>query len=480
MTHRNVLSRRAFLHTLGGISGAAALLAACGNTPPPGGGAAAPTAASGGAAAAPTAAIPPTPVPTPIPDRSAAAGRATVLEVQYPYPNPNWEAYWKAFEDSQPEIGIKAVFSANDTTGNAKFFTSVASGNPPDVSWVDGPQVAEWAARAVLEPLDDQIAAAGIKPEDFWTPCWNQCVYNGKIYALTLSADANFGFFWNKDIFKEVGLDPEKPPQMIAEMDQMSEKLTKITSGHIERLGYHPWNVYGQANSMVTWGWAFGGEFFDPQANKITANHPNNVKALQWMTDFAKKYDATQISGFSAGFGPGAQNPFVQGKVVMAPMGPWELPNLKQYAPDLKYGITFLPQGPDNAPPHSSWVGGWTIGIPKGVKNIEASFEFIKWITSSEQGTNIIYDTFGNFPGYKKAPSYAKAQQDPVRKPFYDILVETKHQRPVMPAQAFYMGALQRAVDVAIFGQKPPQQALDDATAETQKELDRILKEGVQ
>src|SRR5436190_24005685 len=102
MTHRNKLSRRAFLHTLGGISGAAVLLAACGNTPPPG---AAPTAAGGaaataapGAAEAPTAAIPPTPVPTPIPERAATGGRANVITIWYPYPDPNWEKVWKAYE----------------------------------------------------------------------------------------------------------------------------------------------------------------------------------------------------------------------------------------------------------------------------------------------------------------------------------------------------------------------------------------------
>jgi multiple sugar transport system substrate-binding protein len=479
MSQQKKLSRRDFMR-IGGMSGAALVLAACNNTPPPGSGTAAESSpASASASASTAAADAPTPTATPAP-RAAATGRATTLEVWYPYANPNWEAYWKGFEDSQPQIGINAVFAANDTTSNAKFFTAVASGTPPDVTWVDGPQVAEWAARGTLEPMDDLIAAAGIKPEDFWTPSWNQTVYNGKVYALTVGSDANFGFFWNKGMFQDAGLDPEKPPQTIAEMDQMNEKIAKINNGRIERLGYIPWLVYGSPNAMLTWGWAFGGEFYDAQTQKVTANHPNNVKALQWMTDFAKKYDATQISGFVPGLtgGGGETGPFTQQKVAMSPMGPWELGALKQYAPDLQYGITFLPQGPDNAPPRSSWVGGWTIGIPKGAKNKEAAFEFIKWLTTSDQGTTITHDPHGNFPGYKNAPSYQQIQQDPVLKPFYEILVETKHQRPVMPAQAFYMSALQRAVDAAIYGQKTPQQALDDASAETQKELDRILKEG--
>jgi multiple sugar transport system substrate-binding protein len=489
------VSRRRFLQAAAGAGGAlfASVLAACGSTPPPtgnttgtapaaaGGSAGGPTAAAGGSASGPTPAIPPTPVPTPVPDRNASAGRANVLTIWYPYTDPNWEQIWKGFEDSHPDIGIKAVFAANDTTGNAKFFTAVASGTPPDVIWVDGPQVAEWAARGVLEPLDDQINAAGIKPDDFWTPSWNQTVYNNQVWALTRSSDANFGFFWNKDIFKEAGLDPEKPPTTVEEMDQMNEKIAKINNGRIERLGYIPWIVYGSSNSMFTWGWDFGGEFYDSQNKKITANDPNVVKALQWMADFAKKYDPTQISGFIPSItSPGGENgPFTQRKIAMAPQGPWEIPSLKKYAPDLNYGITFLPTGPVQTK-HSLWVGGWTIGLPKGAKQKDAAFEFVKWLTSTNEGTTLGYDAQGQFPGYKKSPAFDKIQQSPTLKPFYEILVETQHQRPVMPAQAFFASELQRAVDSAIYGQKTAQQALDDATANTQKELDRIIKEGVQ
>ena len=58
---------------------------------------------------------------------------------------------------------------------------------------------------------------------------------------------------------------------------------------------------------------------------------------------------------------------------------------------------------------------------------------------------------------------------------FLKILEECRHQRPVMPAQAYYMGALQRAVDDAIYGKKTPKQALIDARIETQRELDLVL-----
>ena len=197
------------------------------------------------------------------------------------------------------------------------------------------------------------------------------------------------------------------------------------------------------------------------------------------MVEYAKKYDPTKISGFQAGFGTGEQHPFFQGKTAMAPFGPWELANFTRYAPDVEYGITFLPTGPDGAAPKSSWVGGWTMGIPKGSRNLEAAFEFVKWMSTSDKATTIAGKTFNQFPGFKNSPYYAEVQKDPKLKAFYDILSETKHQRPVMPAQAFYTGELARAVDAAVFGQKTAQQALDEATTNTQKELDRILREGI-
>ncbi len=58
---------------------------------------------------------------------------------------------------------------------------------------------------------------------------------------------------------------------------------------------------------------------------------------------------------------------------------------------------------------------------------------------------------------------------------FLRILEECRHQRPVMPAQAYYMGALQRAVDSARYGRKTPRQALRDARIETQRELGLVL-----
>jgi ABC-type glycerol-3-phosphate transport system substrate-binding protein len=379
------------------------------------------------------------------------------------------------FNQSHPSLYARTLFVTNDLANSQKVYISVAGGVAPDVTFVDGPQVAEWAQRGILEPLDDLIAAAGITADDYWPPCWQQTVYDGHVYALTYGADPNFGFFWNKDVFADAGLDPERPPRTLAEMDDYARRITTVENGRLTRLGLIPWAVYGNANSMFTWGWAFGGEFYDAASGAITADEARNVAALEWVTSYAKQYDITKIAGLQSTFGTAEQNPFIIGKLGMMPMTIGEVANLRRFAPNLRYGVAPLPTPPGGVA-NSSWVGGWCMGIPRGARgDRKASFELMRWLCATPEGTRFVYRSTGSFPGYRRSPVYAELSADPVMAVFYDILKACQHQRPVMPAQAYYMGELERAVSSALYGNLTPQEALARARERTQKHLDRML-----
>jgi multiple sugar transport system substrate-binding protein len=410
--------------------------------------------------------------------RAPAADRATTLTVQHPYSGITGEqmtAIWEAYEAAMPEVGIEALQVENDLAGNQRLFAAVAAGTPPDVTWVDGPQVAEWAVRGVLNDLSAYVEAAGVRVDDFWPPCWRQTVYAGNVWALTYTADANFGFFWNRALLAEAGLDPEQPPATIDALTALNEQIIQGTGSSLARMGIIPWNTYGTANAIFTWGWIFGGAFFDPDTSTITADHERNIMALEWMlaiADAAGGYEA--VLAFSAG-----ENPFYDGRVATALLGAWELPNMARAAPELDYGITHAPTGPQPAEPRSSWVGGWCTGIPHGAVQTDAAWAFIHWLCATDAGTSLFGELFNQTPGYKKSSWYAVLEaQQPEMQQFVDILREARHQRPVMPAQGFYMGALQRHVDAALRGEASAEQALRAARRETQAELDRILHEG--
>ena len=68
-------------------------------------------------------------------------------------------------------------------------------------------------------------------------------------------------------MFEEAGLDPDKPPTTIAELDEYAEKLTQSNDGKIDRLGFIPWIDAG--DDSLLWGWVFGANFFDAETNTV-------------------------------------------------------------------------------------------------------------------------------------------------------------------------------------------------------------------
>lgn len=408
---------------------------------------------------------------------NSSKGSAVSISVWHPWGGSQKERLAEVIEEfnrCHPDIKVRPVFTPNDLDSNQKFFTSVAANKPPDVIFVDGPQVAAWAEQGALQPLDRYIKEYDIKPSDFFEPCWNQTSYRGKIWAMTYCADPNFAFAWNKRVFRECGLDPEKPPTSIEELDRFNDKITKIEGGRIVRIGIIPWAQFGNANATFTWGWAFGGSFYDPDNYKITANDPKVIEAMEWMTSYAKKYNPNTINAFTQGFGSRDQNPFYIGRIAMQCLHISQIDDINTYAPDLDYGLTYIP-APKTGEAHSSWVGGWCLAIPRGSKHPEQAWEFVRWCCRDPKGTEAVGKMQSLLPGYRKSPFLDEVRTRRGYGEFLKILEACRHQRPVMPAQSFYMGSLERAVDYSIYGRMSPKQALNSSTRETQTELDLRL-----
>ncbi len=189
--------------------------------------------------------------------------------------------------------------------------------------------------RGALTDITDQVNKSGLKGErDFWLPRWQESTFAGRIYALPWGADPNFAFLWNKEAFRKAGL-PDRALRDIAELDDFNAKLMKFDGDRIVQVGLIPWDWDGD-NSMFTWGYAFGGEFYKPPppgklTGEITANHPANVRALQWMAGYSKNYDVRRISAFRNAYPGVNNNPFILGFQAMRLFHVTEMTWLRKY-----------------------------------------------------------------------------------------------------------------------------------------------------
>ncbi|PPA70526.1 ABC transporter substrate-binding protein [Jeotgalibacillus proteolyticus] len=374
------------------------------------------------------------------------------------------EAVIKAFEEQNPDIKINSVYTANQGEGqNEKLLTAVSGGNPPDVAYFDRFEIGSWAAQGSLEDLSALAEESGINEETYYPFAWEEASYDGNLYGLPISTDSRLVYF-NVDHFEEVGLDPENPPRTIAELEDAADKLTIKDGNRFERIGFIPW--FGQG-WLYGWGWSFGGEFFDPETNMVTANDPKIVEALQWMTDFGQKYNVEDIAGFTDSQGDGAMDPFLTSQLSMKVSGPWEVSAINKFKPDLNYGVFPIPTptGED----HTTWSGGWSVVIPKGAKNKDAAWEFMKFF-GGEEGQKIFSEIARDFSVIDSVNEELGYKDDPILGEFVEIL-PVSNNRPVMTQGSLYWNELASAVENATRGIVTPQEALDNVTEKVNKEL---------
>ncbi|MCR2822912.1 ABC transporter substrate-binding protein [Lederbergia panacisoli] len=370
----------------------------------------------------------------------------------------------KSFEESHPDIKIKMVYTEANEGADQKLLTSVTGGNPPDVAAFDRFKVGSWAAQGALTDLTDMAAADGISQDRYYQYAWDEASYQDKLYAIPYSTDSRL-LYYNKDHFKEVGLDPENPPKTIDELEAAAEKLTIKEGNRFKRIGFIPW--YGQG-WLYSWGWSFGGEFFNESTGEVTANDPKVVEALQWMVDFGNKYNVEDISGFESSAGSDALDPFISGQLSMKIDGNWTVTGINKFKPDLNYGVTPIPTptGTD----FTTWSGGHCFIIPKGAKNTEAAWEFLKYFGGPE-GAKAYYSKLeGDFSVQPAVNEELGRSEHPILKEFVDILPNSHH-RPVIPEGQLLWNELASATENATRGNGTAQENLDKATEAVNKAL---------
>jgi len=385
------------------------------------------------------------------------------------------------FERTHPGTKVRMSFASNDLTSSQKLFLAIAGGVGPDVTFVDGQQLSEWAARGALADLTESFNKSGLKAGDFWSPRWRESTFRGHVYALPWGADPNFALVWNKDMFRKAGLDPEKPPRTIDDLDKMIDKLTVVDrQGSITSLGINPLEWTG-ANSLFTWGYAFGGNLYkEPDGTHplgtVTADDPKVVKALEWMAKFGRKYDVRKVSSFDSQVVGVGNSPFLAGKSAMRLLHVSQIKDLKKYAPTMDIGIGLIPAPLDGEYPNG-WIGGWSLAVPRNAHVRPEAFEFIKWMCTSQEATDIEAIDMEQFPAYALSPVFERLRQDPVRGVFYRILASAKHVRTLMPVQGYYMEQLGRAMDEVLYGGQSPREALAKVTVDVTKRLQSVANE---
>jgi multiple sugar transport system substrate-binding protein len=370
---------------------------------------------------------------------------------------PRYEAYTDALKSfSRPgcTVELSVVPSAELL---AKITAAVTAGTPPAVTEMAPGSLRVWEASSVLAPLDDLFKRDKLSQNDFPPAMWKIMSYANKVWFLPgAEANADFILFWNKQHFKEVGLDPEKGPTTIVELDAMAQKLTREQGGEIQRLAMKPWDVYGIGNSTQGWSYAMGGQFYDEKKDELTFTHPRVQRAVEWMTDWAKRLNYDRVQNFQTSVTVQGVPFFGTGRVSIAPLVSVHLRDTLKNDPSMQIGAGPMP---GEAPGKTGAVamGGWCVAAAAGGKQRDEAWDVLKHFGISDEGTLAVARR-GGIPGYLKSPGLTELAKDPLFKQYVDGV-----RRAEFPQVGFYTPGGWSSVPIqeAVEGKRTAKDALE-------------------
>jgi multiple sugar transport system substrate-binding protein len=202
--------------------------------------------------------------------------------------------------------------------------------------------------------------------------------YEGKVYGAGFTPDVSI-LVWNKDLFKKAGLDPDKPPQTVAEIHEDAKKIRALgpdTYGFYFSGACPGCNIFATSPMMV----AAGSKMLPTSGNDdaLTGDGVKNVleafKAM-WNEGLVPKSAQTDNGANFTG-------EFKTGKIGIQGTGGFLLSELKKDVPNLNFGVTFLPGVKEGQV--SSFVGGDVVAIPVGSKHVPLAKQFIAWELTDE------------------------------------------------------------------------------------------------
>ncbi len=383
------------------------------------------------------------------------------------------------FNAAHPDIKVEAQFMGKYKEVIAKTIAAVKAGKPPCIAQVYEVGLQTMLDSGVIVPVYELFHPGEVDFGDVVGPIRDYYSVKGKLYSMPFNSSTAI-LYYNKDLFKKAGLDPNKPPTTYADLERIGKKL--VASGVVPNAfstGWPAW-IFEQAFAYHNQFYANNENGRLGRATEIYCNRKFGVRYLETMTRMAKEkvyiYGGREYS---------ANKAFLSQQIAMLIQSTSSVGSIEAAAKGkFTVGTTFLPRF-KGYPRGNSVIGGATLWVLKGhsKKEYAAVKEFLKWIIRPEVTAQWHRDT-GYFPVTNSAVKMLHDQEWFASHPnhltaFLQILTGVK--TPM--SQGVRLGnfveirnIVQTALEKSFSGEMTPQAALDQAA----KEAKRVLKEYVE
>jgi sn-glycerol 3-phosphate transport system substrate-binding protein len=407
---------------------------------------------------------------------SLAAHAQAPVEVSFYYPvavggpiAKTIDGFAQGFMKENPNIKVTPIYAGTYQETIVKALTAHKSGTPPVTSVLLSTDMFTLIDEDAIVPFDEFAKSADDKAwmNGFYKAFMANSQTAGKTWGIPFQR-STVVMYWNKEAFKEAGLDPNKAPATWAELKDAATKLTKKdASGNVTQ-----WGIEIPSSGFPYWLFQTlttpnGAILANDAGTQVKFDDPAVIEALQYWVDLGK-----------AGVHPKGvvewgttPKDFFEKKAAIIFTTTGNLTNVKNNA-KFDFGVGMIPGNKRKGSPTGG--GNFYIFKKSTPAQQDAAFKFIKWVTQPERAAQWSIDT-----GYV-AVSQAAYDTPALKKygaEFAPALV-ARDQLPVSVAEFSthdnqrVTKALNDGLQAALTGSKSPADAMKDS----QREADRILR----
>ena len=331
-----------------------------------------------------------------------------------------------------------------------KATTLAAAGTPVGMAYVGSRTLKEFAQNELIVPVpmtDDE-------KKTYYPNIVDTVTFNDTQWGVPVAFSTK-ALYWNKDLFKQAGLDPETPPKTWAEEIADAKQIKEKTG--IAGYGLPAKTFDNTMHQFMHWVYTNNGKVID--GDKITIDSPEVLAALQAYKDItpysvegATAYEQNEIRAI-----------FLDGKVGMIQAGSGAAARLKDTK--INWGVAPLPLGP-SAKGEGTLLITESLAVFKGTGVEDKAIEFAKFITSpGPQGEYELQGGAGLTPlrPSEKVDEFVKA--DPSWKPFIDG-IKFGGPEPLFTDYKGFQNSMIEMVQSVVTGKAEPADALKKAAAD--------------
>ena len=368
------------------------------------------------------------------------------------------------FEAENPGISVNAIYAGNYDDTRIKALAALRSGDPAQLSVMFSIDVYDLIEQDLIVPFDDLIEG---EAEQAWLDGFYPALMaNGQVEGKTWGVPfqrSTIVAYYNKDMFREAGLDPEKAPTTWDELVEMGEALTTEDRAGImiPSTGYPYWMF--QALAIQN-----GEELMANDGLTTYFDDPEVVEALEFWRALSVEHGVMPEGTVEWGT---LRQAFLEGQTAMMWHSTGNLTAVRTNA-EFDFGVAMLPKRERLGSP----TGGGNFYIFKDASPEEqqAALELIKFMTSPEQAAKWSIET--GYMGVSPAAYETEALQAYTDE-FPPALVARDQLEHAVAEFSTYETArvregLNNAIQAALTGTKSPEEALGEAQAAA----DRLLE----